>query len=730
MRSYRTISPLPLRAVCFCGTFRRVAPPRLAPGAVPCEVRTFLPGMPGPPSGRLQRLFWHAVRSALGTSDGAENFHERLVRTEDLLGDRIDQREHFEKALHPLTRDPGFLARIVGGKHGYAIADRADGRVDLPALAFAHDPSEHLPDIPLADINVLAIPRAPEAADDAPIHQVTEVHARVAATDVQPLDNLVHAPRPPGHQEKRVNLSHRPVDAPTRAHPTPLEDELVLSGGQGVLRQLGLAIRHGFEYGETVSYEVSVSDVLIRPAELAAPRASTVRGTFFVQTWGCQMNEEDSEQMGLYLRQIGFEPAASLREAQVVLLNTCSVRKKPEDKAFSLLGELAPIKRGRADMVLGVCGCMAQLRADEIRRRAPHVDFVVGTAEIAQIPGLVEEALQRRRFAKRLHLPERKGAVVTDLPERHVARKPKLKAFVPIQYGCDKFCSFCIVPTTRGRERSRPTADIVQEVAKLAAQGTREVTLLGQTVNSYGKNLAEGRVPFSKLLWLLSEIEGLERIRYTSPYPRDFRADLIEAIRDCPKVMEHVHLPLQSGDDDMLRAMKRQYTREGFLGIVDELRRAIPGVGITTDIIVGFPGETEEQFEATLDVVESVRFDGAFMFIYSPRPGTPAASLPQLPYDLKNARLRRLADLQNRISLEINESFVGKELEVLVEGPSPKNPALLQGFSREFKMVHFPGDPSLVGRLLRIQATEPRLWGLLGRLVDQAKVFALRPNER
>jgi len=460
-----------------------------------------------------------------------------------------------------------------------------------------------------------------------------------------------------------------------------------------------------------------VSDVLIRPAELAALRSSTVRGTFFVQTWGCQMNEEDSEQMGLYMRQIGFEPAASLREAHVVLLNTCSVRKKPEDKAFSLLGELAPIKAGRPDMVLGVCGCMAQLRADEIRRRAPHVDFVVGTAQIAQIPGLVEEALQRRRFAKRLHLPERKGAVVTDLPVRHVGRKTKLKAFVPIQYGCDKFCTFCIVPTTRGRERSRPTEDIVEEVAKLAAQGTREVTLLGQTVNSYGKNLAEGRVPFSRLLWRLAEVEGLERIRYTSPYPRDFRADLIEAIRDCPKVMEHVHLPLQSGDDDMLRSMRRLYTREGFLSIVDELRRTVPGIGITTDIIVGFPGETQEQFEATLEVVERVRFDGAFMFIYSPRPGTPAAELPQLTYEVKNARLQQLAELQNRVSVEINQTYVDREMEVLVEGPSPKNPTMLQGFSREFKMVHFPGDASLVGMTVIVRAIEARLWGLIAQPV-------------
>ncbi|HWA81857.1 MAG TPA: tRNA (N6-isopentenyl adenosine(37)-C2)-methylthiotransferase MiaB, partial [Fimbriimonadaceae bacterium] len=362
---------------------------------------------------------------------------------------------------------------------------------------------------------------------------------------------------------------------------------------------------------------------------LLTQRPTQRRGTYYVQTWGCQMNEEDSEQMALGLESLGFERAASIDEAEVVLLNTCSVRKKPEDKAFSLLGELVPMKRARPEMVLGVCGCMAQIRADEIRRRAPHVDFVVGTGQVAQIPVLVEEALSRRRFQKRLDLPERKGAIVDDVPQRTVRREAKLKAFVPIQYGCDKFCTFCIVPTTRGRERSRPTEDIVSEVAELARRGTREVTLLGQTVNSYGKNLPEGRVPFSQLLWMLGEILELERIRYTSPYPRDFKSDLIECIRDNPKVMEHCHMPLQAGNDDLLKRMKRLYTVESFLGIVDDLRAAVPGISITTDIIVGFPGETESEFQDTLDVVEKIRFDSAFMFIYSPRPGTPAADMDQ-----------------------------------------------------------------------------------------------------
>lgn len=459
-------------------------------------------------------------------------------------------------------------------------------------------------------------------------------------------------------------------------------------------------------------------ETLLQPIRMGANRPRTRRGTYFVQTWGCQMNEEDSEQMGLHLRGIGFEPADSVVDAQVILLNTCSVRRKPEDKAFSLLGELALLKEVRPEIVVGVCGCMAQLRADEIKRRAPFVDFVLGTGDLSHVAGLVEEALQNRQFAKRVELPERKGKVVTDLPQRQVDRATKLKAFVPIQYGCDKFCTFCIVPTTRGRERSRPTDQIIEEVQRLVERGTREVTLLGQTVNSYGKNLAEGQVPFSELLWQLNEIDGLYRIRYTSPYPRDFKQDLIATIRDCPSVMEHVHMPLQSGNDEVLKAMHRVYTIEGYREIVRELREAVPQVAISTDIIVGFPGETEEQFEDTLRLVEEVRFDGAFMFIYSPRPGTPAGDMEQLPLHVRKSRMDRLLELQNRISTEINASMVGREFEVLVEGPSPKNPARLQGYSREFKMMHFEGPASLTGQLVRVRATSSHLWGLGGELSD------------
>lgn len=428
------------------------------------------------------------------------------------------------------------------------------------------------------------------------------------------------------------------------------------------------------------------------------------------------MNEEDSEQMALYLRDLGFKPAEDWRSAQVVILNTCSVRKKPEDKALSFLGEIALVKKNRPEMVVGVAGCMAQVRADDIRQRNPHVDFIVGTAQVSKIPGLVEEALQTKRFRKSLALPERKGAIVTDIPQRNLERRGKLKAHVPIQYGCDKFCTFCIVPTTRGRERSRPTEHIIEEVRRLAELGTKEITLLGQTVNSYGKNLAEGQVPFSKLLQLLDGIPGLERIRYTSPYPRDFKTDLIKVIKETPKVMEHCHMPLQGGNNDLLKRMKRLYSVESFRAIVQELRQEIPHIGLTTDIIVGFPGETEEEFEGTLACMQEFQFDAAYMFKYSPRPGTPAADMPQVPEQVSKNRLQKLMDVQNQVTLQNHAACVGKTFEVLVEGQSHKNPQMLSGFTRCFKQVHFPGDVSkLKGEIITVECTDSSHWGLTAK---------------
>lgn len=453
--------------------------------------------------------------------------------------------------------------------------------------------------------------------------------------------------------------------------------------------------------------------------------ARTTAGGYHVLTWGCQMNDEDSEQIGLFLEEAGYRPVDDPLEADLVLLNTCSVRAKPEQKVYSKLGELREAKLRRPDMVIGVCGCMAQVESAEIRRRAPFVDLIVGTGNLGAIPDLVRRARERARDGGdggpivSLDLPERRGAVVTDIPMRNVLRRPKLKAHVPIMYGCDKFCTFCIVPHTRGRERSRPTAEILAEVRALARAGTREVTLLGQTVNSYGKNLAEGRVPFARLLEQIDAIPGLQRIRFTSPYPRDFTDGLIDAIARLPKVCEHVHLPVQVADDVLLQRMHRGYTVDRYRTIVAKLRDAVPGIAITTDLMLGFPGETEEQFRNTLRFVEEIRFDQAFMFAYSPRPGTPAAAMPdQVPHDVKVARLTELIETQNRIAAQINRSLVGQTFEVLVESRSPRDPSRLTGLTRTFKTVVFPGDERLIGRLVQVRATEGSLTGFHGELVD------------
>jgi len=440
------------------------------------------------------------------------------------------------------------------------------------------------------------------------------------------------------------------------------------------------------------------------------------------------MNEEDSEQLGLFLEQRGFVPAASAEEADIVLLNTCSVRKKPEDKVYSKLGELRLIKAVRPSLIIGVCGCMAQVQAQAIARRAQYVDFIVGTGHAADVPAIVERVREARRSGQErllpimeLGLPVRKGATVAEVPLRAVERPAKLRAFVPIMYGCDRFCTFCVVPSTRGRERSRRPDEVVAEVRRLAIGGTREVTLLGQTVNSYGRNLPDERITFAELLRRVADVPGIERIRFTSPHPCGFTDDLIEAIATIPQVCEHVHLPLQAADDELLQRMKRGYTVAQYRTILDKLREAVPGIAITTDIMLGFPGETEEQFRATLDFVEEVRFDSAFMFAYSPRPGTKASAMPdQIPYRVKVERLAKLIELQNRVSAEINASLVGATVEVLIEGQSARVETRLTGLTRTFKTVHLDVQPTVddgptprPGETVSVRVTSGGLTGLV-----------------
>ena len=465
---------------------------------------------------------------------------------------------------------------------------------------------------------------------------------------------------------------------------------------------------------------------------------------YHIMTWGCQMNEEDSEQISLYLEGLGYRSVKDAQSAEVVLLNTCSVRAKPQEKVWSELGKLRELKLERPELIIGVCGCMAQVESKEIRKRAPFVDMVVGTGNISALPDLIaqvkehgiiaQEPLGQNHQRKKetmltltaLELPERKGAIVTDIPERKTERVPKLKAHVPIMYGCDKFCTFCIVPFTRGRERSRPTDEILLEIETLAGNGTKEVTLLGQTVNSYGKNLAEGRVPFATLLEKINAIRGIGRIRFTSPYPKDFTDDLIDSIAKLDKVCEHVHLPLQVADNDLLLEMRRGYTLEQYQLIVEKLRAQVPGISITTDIMLGYPGETDEQFQNTMRYVEKTRFDAAFMFAYSPRPNTKAATYEnQLPQSLKMERLSALIALQNGITCAVNTAQVGQVHEVLVESRSLKDVSRLHGYTRSLKIVNFTvpesgsrSAESLIGKTAPVLLTEAHMTGFSGVLAD------------
>lgn len=428
------------------------------------------------------------------------------------------------------------------------------------------------------------------------------------------------------------------------------------------------------------------------------------------------MNEDDSDQISSILMQMGYRPTDDLQEADVIMLNTCSVRAKPEQKAKSKLGELRELKVANPDLIIGVCGCMAQRRGEEIRRQALYVDLVIGTAQIERIPEMLCEIARERQPLSALALP-RSGRDEAIVPTRtsHTSERV-LKAFVPIAYGCDNFCAYCIVPYVRGKERSRPLSEIVAEVEQLAGNECREVTVLGQNVNSYS---GPGDPPndFPSLLTAMNEVEGLRRIRFTTSHPKDLSDRLIDAIAGLDKVCEHIHLPIQSGDTEVLKQMRRGYTVEHYMERVQTLRKAVPDIAITTDILVGFPGETDEQFENTLRTIETIRFDAAFMFAFNPIDRTVAASLPdQLPARLKNERLRRVIELQNRITLERNSADVGKVYEVMVEGPSPKNPKRTTGLTRQNKTVNFTGSSATPGDLVEVRTTEGHLYGFVGEV--------------
>ncbi len=442
----------------------------------------------------------------------------------------------------------------------------------------------------------------------------------------------------------------------------------------------------------------------------------------YIRTYGCQMNEYDSEIMAGLLNNSGYHLTDNLEEAKIIILNTCYVREKVKHRIYSRLGELRKLKEKKPDLILGLSGCLVQREPEEVLHRAPYLDFILGTSNFYQLPEVLEEISgndnrekQVKKRCTRVVRAEKNRIIPENLPK---LRKRRFTAYIPVIRGCNNFCSYCNVPYVRGRERSRLPDDILKEVEELCRQGCREVTLLGQNVNSYGKNGKEN-IDFADLLSLVNRIEGLRRIRFTTSHPKDLSDKLIDQMARLDKVCEHLHLPVQSGSNKILSRMKRGYTRKHYQNLVDKLRQAIPEITLTTDIIVGFPGEEEEDFRNTLELVETVGFDGAFTFCYSPLRGTEAAQLEErIPAEISGERLRRLIELQQAILLKKNKSLVGRKFEVMVEGISKKNPDEVEGRTRGNKIIIFPGGKNLIGRFIWVEIVKAGCWALKGKVIS------------
>ncbi|HOJ10815.1 MAG TPA: tRNA (N6-isopentenyl adenosine(37)-C2)-methylthiotransferase MiaB [Clostridiales bacterium] len=437
---------------------------------------------------------------------------------------------------------------------------------------------------------------------------------------------------------------------------------------------------------------------------------------YHITTFGCQMNENDSEKLAGMLSLMGYEETDDINESDIILYNTCCVRENAEMKVFGHLGALKKVKRENPDTVIAVCGCMMQQEevVEKIKKKYRNVDLIFGTHNLYKFPELLYSVLKDKHRLYDIWW-DTEGQIAEDLP---VLRKDGIKAWVSIMYGCNNFCSYCIVPYVRGRERSRRPEDIINEVRMLGQQGYKEITLLGQNVNSYGKDI-EGYPDFSKLLYEVDAIETIERIRFMTSHPKDLSDDLIKAMRECKKVCEHLHLPVQSGSSRILKEMNRRYTKEKYLELIDKVKVNIPGISITTDIIVGFPGENDEDFQDTLDVIKRVQYDTAYTFIYSIRKGTPAADRKdQVPEEVKKARFEELLEVQNAISKKINDKLLGKDLEVLVEGPSKTNPGIYTGRTCTNKIVNFQGNEDLIiGSLRTVKIEKVQTWSLEGTLL-------------
>jgi tRNA-2-methylthio-N6-dimethylallyladenosine synthase len=435
----------------------------------------------------------------------------------------------------------------------------------------------------------------------------------------------------------------------------------------------------------------------------------------FIRTFGCQMNEYDSDKMADVLAAAeGYEKTSDPAEADLILFNTCSVREKAQEKVFADLGRVKPFKQARPGVLIGVGGCVASQEGEAIVRRAPFVDLVFGPQTLHRLPALLAQRRETGRPQVDISFPE-----IEKFDHLPPARVEAASAFVSIMEGCSKYCSFCVVPYTRGEEVSRPLEDVLEEVRHLASRGVKELTLLGQNVNAFVGELPDGEsADFALLLTQVSKIEGIERIRYTTSHPLEFTQRLIDAYARLPRLVSQVHLPVQSGSDRILAAMKRNYTAIEYRSIIRRLRAARPDISISSDFIIGFPGETDADFEATMKLIEDVRFDGSFSFIYSPRPGTPAANLPDAtPHAVKLTRLQRLQARIQELSEEYSRAMVGSVQRVLVESLSRKDASELAGRSENNRVVNFAGHPRLIGHYVDLEITQAYPHSLRGKAV-------------
>ena len=432
----------------------------------------------------------------------------------------------------------------------------------------------------------------------------------------------------------------------------------------------------------------------------------------FIGVYGCQMNISDAERMEGQLATLGYERTEDMARADLILLNTCCVRETAEDKVYGKIGEIKHIKRANPALIFGITGCMAQKEGEALIRRAPHIDFVLGTNKVHELKATVRRLESARR-----------GPVVdvllgdAPLPEDvPIERTGRLSAWVPIMYGCNNFCTYCIVPYVRGREHSRRPEDVVREVEKAAAQGFKEITLLGQNVNSYGKD--HKIASFAELLLMVDAVKGVERVRYMTSHPKDLSDAVIDAVRQGRHICPHFHLPVQHGSDRILRAMNRVYRKDAYRSLVERIRAAVPDASLTTDLIVGFPGETEEDFGELLDFLREIRYDAAYTFLYSKRSGTPAATMEaQVEDSVKKERLHRLMEVQNEISLEKNAALKGTVQEVLAEGPSRTDDAVWTGRTGTNKIVLWQKKgQETEGDIVRVRITQPQTWVLKGEL--------------